>query len=203
MEPGASQCRTSFNVGLPCIVLASFSNWTILSSDCLPTCFERDQPANRSSEILKDFEKDMDIQPHVQLLHSQLLELSKLSQRAVEYSIKAYELSGSEFCLNVRSDEHELDGLNRGIADIGRKFQVAGLPVDSDSRFVWCASLICRALHTTYTAATDIAQNNMLFLEDGGIPESSALDEMGQLANRLVRQIVLSPDRCFCAGEIQ
>jgi len=145
----------------------------------------------------------MDIQPHVQLLHSQLLELSKLSQRAVEYSIKAYELSGSEFCLNVRSDEHELDGLNRGIADIGRKFQVAGLPVDSDSRFVWCASLICRALHTTYTAATDIAQNNMLFLEDGGIPESSALDEMGQLANRLVRQIVLSPDRCFCAGEIQ
>jgi hypothetical protein len=113
--------------------------------------------------------------------------MSKLSQRAVDYSIKAYELRCPEFCRHVRYTEHELRDIHFCLADRCRKILVAGLPADSDSRFVWSAFRIGSTLQATCTAATEIAQNTMLFLESGQVQESLALKEMGQTVNRLVR----------------
>jgi phosphate uptake regulator len=129
----------------------------------------------------------MEIEQHIQVLHAQLLEMSKLSQRAVDYSIKAYELGCPEFCRHVRYTDHELRDIHFCLADRCRKLLMAGLPADSDSRFVWSAFRICSTLQATYIAAAEIAQNTMLFLESGQVQESMALKEMGQTVNRLVR----------------
>src|SRR5260370_34582 len=64
---------------------------------------------------------------------------------------------------------------------------MAGLPANSDSRFVWSALRICSTLQARYIAAAEIAQNTILFLESGQVQESMALKEMGQTVNRLVR----------------
>jgi phosphate uptake regulator len=128
----------------------------------------------------------MEIEQYIQGLRAQLLEMSKLSQRAVDYSIKAYGLGCPEFCRHVRYTEHEFRDIHFCLANRCRKLLMAGLPADSDSRFVWSALRICNALQATYTATTDIAQNTMLFFESGQV-QSLALKEMGQIVNHLVR----------------
>jgi phosphate uptake regulator len=84
-----------------------------------------------------------------------------MSQRAIDYSIKAYELRRPEFCRHVLSPEHEFAELHRGLEDRCRNLLVAGLPVDSDSRFLWSALRICSALCITHAAAAEIAQTVM------------------------------------------
>lgn len=80
-----------------------------------------------------------------------------------------------------------MDTLHRHVADECRKLLLAGLPAGSRSRFVWSSLRICIALHNTYSAAAEIAQNISLFLEEDRVSESPALKEMGRLVNRLTR----------------
>lgn len=124
---------------------------------------------------------------HIQVLRSQLLEMSSWSQRAVDCSVKAYELGSREFCLQVLNTGLEVSELHRCITFRCRKLLVAETPVDSDLYFAWSALRICSALRTTYSATVEIAQNTLLFLENGRIPESPTLWEMGRLVNRLTR----------------
>jgi hypothetical protein len=129
----------------------------------------------------------MDTKQHIQVLRSQLLKMARLSQRAVDYSIKGYELGRPEFCQDVRNTEQEFGQLHRGLEDRCRGLLVEELPLDSDFRFVWCALRICSALRTTHAAAIEIAEMTMRFLEEGGVPESLAVMTIGQVVNGLVR----------------
>ncbi len=49
-----------------------------------------------------------------------------LSQRAVDYSIKAYEWRSSELCRLVRNFEKKWRGLQQSIGDEGRLYLNAG-----------------------------------------------------------------------------
>jgi phosphate uptake regulator len=129
----------------------------------------------------------MNVREHIQAIRAPLLKMSRLSQRAVDYSIKAYELGSKEFCSHVIDSEHDFDELHRCIAFQCRQHLLTRSPFGSDSRFAWSALRICIALDSTYSAAAEIAQNTMFFLEDGHQSCSPALDELGRLVNRLTR----------------
>jgi phosphate uptake regulator len=118
--------------------------------------------------------------------------MSRLSQRTVDYSIKAYELGSPDFCRRVRNSELELRYLQRGIEDQGRALFVAGSHTDSDSHFASCALRICSALHVTYQASAAIARHTMLNLGDRRRPRDRAMKEMGRLVNGLVRLCTLA-----------
>jgi uncharacterized protein with PhoU and TrkA domain len=132
-------------------------------------------------------ENTVHIQQHLQVLRSELFEMSGLTQRAVDYSIKAYELGSREFCRYVRKSEHEFDELQRCVAQLCHELLATGLPVESEARFVWCALQVCSSLGATHAAATDIAQQTTRFLEGGAVFESPALEATGRVVNRLVR----------------
>jgi phosphate uptake regulator len=129
----------------------------------------------------------MEIQKHSKVLCSHLLKMAMQSQRAVDYSVKAYELSSPELCRIVHNSEREWHQLQSRIGDRGRTLVASGRHVDSDSLFACCALRVYSALRVTYTAATEIAQNTMFVLEDGEITESPETREMGRFANSLVR----------------
>jgi phosphate uptake regulator len=129
----------------------------------------------------------MNIQEQHESLRSQLLRMSRLSQRAVDYSIKAYELGRPEFCREVHSTEQELQKLRYGIADRGRTFLSADMPINAESRFACCALRICNALYSTYTAAAAIAVATTRGLEGKRKIEASIIGEMGQFVNSMVR----------------
>jgi phosphate uptake regulator len=139
----------------------------------------------------------MNTQQNIQVLRLHLLDMSKLSQRSVDYAIKGYRLGSPEFCRYVRRGDRQLRELRRRITDLCQKLQMQELAVDSDAlmdelaaarevRFPRSALRICGALHATCTATAEIAHHTMLLLEDARVPGSAALEKVCYLVNRLV-----------------
>jgi len=110
-----------------------------------------------------------------------------LTQRAIDTSIKAYELNSVELCQQVRSTDAELRNLQHSIGDRGRTLLAAGTPVDSNASMTCCTLRIYSALRTMCMAAVEISQNTMLILENGHVTESPATEEMGRFVSSLLR----------------
>lgn len=146
----------------------------------------------------------MDTPQQLQLLRLYLLNMSKLSQRAVDYATKGYRLGSPEFCRYVRRGDRQLGDLRRNIIDLCQKLMPHGLAVDSDAlmdepaadrnlRFPQSALRICNALHATSTAAAEIAHHTMLLLEDAEwVPGCEALEKVCHLVNRLMCLCIIS-----------
>lgn len=118
---------------------------------------------------------------------SHLLRMTRLAQRAVDYSIKAYELGSYELCHIVRNTEDELRELQLNIGDRGRLLRAEGMPVDIESTAASCALRVYSALQVTYFAAAEIAQNTVLLLESGRKTQSLSQMVTTNFVNGLVR----------------
>jgi hypothetical protein len=139
----------------------------------------------------------MDTQEHIQVLRLHLLAMSKLSQRAVDYAIKGYELGSPEFCRHTRRGDVQLYELRHRITDLARrllmhelssnpKALMDELTADAKVRFTMCALRISTALHAACNAAAEIAQNTMLLLEQARVSERAALQRVCCLVNRMM-----------------
>jgi hypothetical protein len=133
-----------------------------------------------------------DAQKRIQDLRLHLLDMSKLSQRAVDYAIKGYKLGSPEFCRYVRRGDRELRELHRRITEICRQLSMKelalleGPDLASVARFPVSALRISNALQATCTAAAEIAHHTMLLLEDVRRPGAAALEKVCYLINRLM-----------------
>lgn len=145
----------------------------------------------------------MHSQQHTQVLRTHLLDMSKLSQRAVDYAIKGYKLGSPEFCRYSRHGDRQLSELRRKIIDLCRQILmeelyfdpemlIDELDVDSKSRFPLSALRICRALYGTCLAAAEIAHNTMLLLEDARPHAHDALEKVCHLVNRLMSLCIVA-----------
>jgi phosphate transport system protein len=140
----------------------------------------------------RGFMKQTDIHQYIQTLRLRLLDMSRVSQRAVDYSIKAYKLDSPEFCANVRDSTYEVNILHREITEIARDLLLMELPLESDVRFALSAVLICDALHSVHAQAVKIAANSTRLLENGRMPGWPDLTEMGEVVNRLMRLCIIA-----------
>lgn len=134
----------------------------------------------------------MNSQQLIHILRVHLLAMSKLSQRALDYSIKGYELRNLDFAREVSGAGCELDGHYRRIKELSRELTNTVAAKPSDSRFAHAASSISMSLQLTHTAAAAIAQDSVRLLETSGIHECAALDRMVQLVNGSIRLCILS-----------
>ncbi len=134
----------------------------------------------------------MTSQQHIHILRVHLLAMSRLAQRALDYSIKGYELRNLDFARQVPAADCELDAHYRRIKELSREFVNAGVVKTSDSRFALAAASIGTALHLTHTAAAAIAQDSVRLLETSGIHKCAALDSMVQLVNGSIRLCIVS-----------
>ena len=131
-------------------------------------------------------------QQHIQLLHLQLLAMARLSQRALDYSIKGYEMRNLDFSRHVRTADREIEEHHRRIKELSRELMNAAGSKPSDSRFAFAAASINTALHVTCTAAAEIAQDSIRLLESSGIHGCEALARMGQLVNGSMRLCIVA-----------
>ena len=116
-----------------------------------------------------------------------LLRMTRLAQRAVDYSIKGYELGSYELCHIVRNTEAELRELQLNIGARGRLLRAEGRRVDTESTAASCALRVYSALQVTYFAAAEIAQNTLLLLEGGHKTQSPSQLLTTNFVNGLVR----------------
>jgi hypothetical protein len=55
----------------------------------------------------------INIQQHIHVLRSELLAMARLTQRAVDYSIRAYQLGRPEFCRHASNTDDEVQITHR------------------------------------------------------------------------------------------
>jgi phosphate uptake regulator len=133
----------------------------------------------------------MNSQQHI-VLRGQLLAMSRLSQRALDYSVKGYELRNLDFARHVLTPDREIQEHHRRIKDLSRELTSGGIARSADSRFAFAAFNIGTALHVTYNAAASIAQNTERLLEGSGIQRCAALERAGRLVNESMRLSIVA-----------
>src|SRR4051794_11549744 len=87
----------------------------------------------------KGLSGSMSIHYDIQILRSKLIAMARLTQRTVDYAIKAVQLGRPELCRAVQNSRDEMNAIHCWIGTHGRKLleaEVAG----NDSRFA-CAAL--------------------------------------------------------------
>jgi phosphate uptake regulator len=139
----------------------------------------------------RGFMKQTDIHQYLQTLRLHLLDMSRVSQRSVDYSIKAYKLGCPEFCASARDNTDEINILHREITEIVQELLQMELARESDLRLVLTCARICNALQTMHCQAVEIARNSMRLVENGGL-RCTDLTTMGDVVNSLVRLCVVS-----------
>jgi phosphate uptake regulator len=132
-------------------------------------------------------DRTMETRLHSYLSQSQLLKMAMFVQRAVDYSIKSYELGAPEVQQLFRKYDQEWLNLNRHITDRGRTLVAAGKLAVNGSQKSDSALQIYSALQVTYTAASEIAHSAALVVAREPIPISSQLRSVGSYVNSLVR----------------
>jgi hypothetical protein len=134
----------------------------------------------------------MNSQNHIHTLRVQLLAMSRLTQRALDYSIKGYETGNLDFSRQVSACQCALEEHHRRIKELCREAVNAGIPNASDFRFAFSTLTIAAALHTTYSAAAEIAQSTVRHFEDSGVGRRTALGRMGDFVNASMRLSVIA-----------
>lgn len=134
----------------------------------------------------------MSIQYDIQILRSKLIALARLTQRTVDYSIKAFQLGRPEFSRVVHNSKDEMNAIRCWIVTHGRKLLDTGTSADAGSRFACAALRISAALEVAYNAAVEIVQQIETRFAPDLIPISVELEEAGQFVNSLLRLCVLS-----------
>jgi phosphate uptake regulator len=134
----------------------------------------------------------MNLYQPINALRVQLVEMARLSQRALDYSIKGYQLGSTEFSRSVRATDHELEQHHQRIKEICRKLAGRAVTESRDCRFVLVALRLSTALRTTSRAAAKIAQDTPAFFEDNCTPKHAALCNLGDLVNSLMRLCIVA-----------
>ena len=136
--------------------------------------------------------KQMNIHQDIQALRLQLLDMSRVSQRIVDYSIKSYQLGRLDFCAQMRFAADEISVLRCEITEISDGLLSAELPGGPDARFVLSAVRICDALHAVYTQAVEVAANSKRLLANRRLPVCAGLTSMGEVVNCLMRLCIIA-----------
>lgn len=134
----------------------------------------------------------MNPQQHMKTLRVHLLAMARLSQRALDDSIKGYATRNIDFSRHVYAADSELEAHHRRIKELCRELTNGGISKPSDTRFTLAAANINTALHVTYDAAAQIAQDSTRLLEGSGIHACADLERMGQLVNGSMRLCVIA-----------
>jgi hypothetical protein len=129
----------------------------------------------------------MKIQHHNYFLRTHLLRMAMLSQRAVDFAIKAHQLGAPEVDRHFRKYDKEWRSLQRCIGERGRRLYASGIPVDADSTGADSALRIYSALYVTYTAACEVAHIGSRMVERELPALSGCLGEIAPYINRRVR----------------
>lgn len=142
-------------------------------------------------------------QQQTQLLRLSLLDMARLSHRAVDYSIKGYKLGSPEFCRFVHRGDQQLLDLRQKVTDLSRRFLIDTNPLnaniltedaeaDPTIRFALSALRISTALHIACFASAEIAQHTLLSLDNVRFHGSPALDKFSRLTNRFMSLCIVA-----------
>ena len=127
-----------------------------------------------------------EIHPCTQALRLHLLDMCRVSQKCVDYSIKALQCGRYDFYTTIVDTTFEMGSLHHDVKEIARDLMLTRLTSESDIRFVLTSVRISDALRAIQKEAFEIAEISLLLQNEGEI-DCADLTTTGDLANRLMR----------------
>jgi phosphate uptake regulator len=134
----------------------------------------------------------MDLHQHIYVLRLHVLDMTRLSQKSVDYSVKACALASPQMCTAVRDRSFEIDALHCEIAETAQELLGLHIPGDADLRFVLSSERIAHAMQALHLQAIEIAEQCLQLLEVGGKLGCTEIAAMGDIVNSLVRLNVVA-----------
>ena len=134
----------------------------------------------------------MNINEYIQVLRLQLLDMARVCQRAVDYSVKSITLGTPDFCTHAASSEYEVRQLNHDIKELCQELLATQLLVDSEIRFTLSAAHISEALRLICSETITVTKTMLPVLENGGVIGCSRLTRMADVVNALMRLCVVA-----------
>jgi phosphate uptake regulator len=134
----------------------------------------------------------MNSHQYIQILRLHVLDMARVCQRAMDYSLKAHRLGSAECCTLVRNNTSEINALHLEIDEMIREILLTEILDESDLRFILAVERICKALQEIHLHADHIASNSLRLLESSRRIECSELFSMGDVVNRLMRLCVVA-----------
>ena len=134
----------------------------------------------------------MNINEYIQVLRLQLLDMARVCQRGVDYSVKSVTLGTADFCTHAASSEYEVRQLNHDIKDLCQELLATERLVDSEIRFTLSAAHISEALRLICSETITVTKTMLPVLENGGAIGCSRLTRMANVVNALMRLCVVA-----------
>jgi hypothetical protein len=124
---------------------------------------------------------------YVQTLRLCLVDMFRLSERCVDYAIKAFQLGRPDIYANARNNPSEMDALQRDVTEYALEILMMKSACDDELRFAVSSLRIADALQAICRRAREIAQENTRMFDDGAEVASEGPGKIGDLAIRFVR----------------
>ena len=124
-------------------------------------------------------------------LRVDLIEMLRISLRAVDYATKAHALGLVEFALSVPSERKKLEYLSQTIIPASHELYEEEL-ADSQVDFIESARAICAALLSTCQQAYEISSQTVALVTGGMHGDAKELVQLGERANRLLRLCIVA-----------
>lgn len=134
----------------------------------------------------------MNCNQYIETLRIHILDMARLCQRGVDYSIKAYQLGCAECSFRAQVDTYDIDILHREVLDISRELMLMGISELRAIRCIMSADRICNALKAIHVHGADIASSSMRLVESCRLIGCKNLVSMGDFVNGLVRLCVVA-----------
>jgi phosphate uptake regulator len=128
-----------------------------------------------------------------QTLRLHLVDICRITQRCVDYAIRAFQEGNPDLIAGARDSAYEIQILHFDTTEIAHDLLLMEvMSRGEDLRFVLSSIRICDALHAIHNNAVEIASNTMRFWGNGGKVELTDFPWIGDGVNRLVECCAVS-----------
>jgi hypothetical protein len=134
----------------------------------------------------------MDARQQIQKLRLHLLEMSRVSQRTIDYSTKADKLGRSELCMYFRDARRESNDCHREIARLSQQLLAMEQISMSDRIFIRSAERIANCLREACFRARGVFRSTMLLGQDSRFLECAKFTQMSDAVNGLMRLCIVA-----------
>jgi phosphate uptake regulator len=134
----------------------------------------------------------MDVRQHIQKLRLRLFEMSRVSQRTIDYSTKTSKFNYLELYMYFRDVRRELDDCHREITRLSQQLLAMEQISTSDRIFTLTAKRIANCLREACVKARDVFQGTMRLRESSQFLECTNFLKVSDTVNAMVRLCVVA-----------
>lgn len=159
---------------------------------CLESDFKPSPEKSIKAQLAPNVETTGPTNPSLHRLRLDILEMLRISLRAVDYSMQAYALGLPEFAHHVGCEQEKVNLLNRTIISASQKLYDSEHDISVKWTLGRSALMISLGLSSTYQHAIHISTSTLALLRTRKYPFSRSFEQLGRNVREYLRLCILA-----------